>query len=112
VTDTLESVSHTGVFAAGDVASVDGHSLPKSGVVAVRQAPVLAHNLRGAVMGTAPRRYRPQRQYLSLISTGDQYAVGARGRVMVRGRWVWRVKDVIDRRFVRRYNTLRSEPRS
>ena len=112
VGDTLASVSHAGVFAAGDIASVDGHALPRSGVVAVRQGPVLAHNLHAALEGTAPRRYRPQRRYLSLISTGDRYAVGERGRLVIRGRWVWRLKDWIDRRFVRRYNGLVSEPRS
>jgi selenide,water dikinase len=51
VDDRLRSVSHAHVFAAGDCASQDGHSHPRSGVYAVRQGPPLATNLRAAATG-------------------------------------------------------------
>ena len=106
VRDTLQTLTDPAVFAAGDVASMAGHALEKAGVFAVRQGPPLAENLRRAVEGRPLKGYRPQRRFLALISTGDRHAVASRGVLCARGRWVWRWKDWIDRRFMARFSEL------
>ncbi|MGR3756015.1 MAG: selenide, water dikinase SelD, partial [Tranquillimonas sp.] len=111
----LASTSHPGIFAAGDCAYLTHAPRPKAGVFAVRAAPVLFANLRAALSGDRPRRFRPQRQYLKLVSLGDTAAVAERGRLSAGGsgpvgRALWQLKDRIDRRFMARLGDFRAMP--
>ena len=104
----LRSVSHPQVCAAGDVIRFAGRDLPKSGVYAVRAGPVLADNLRRALLGRRPRAFRPQRLFLSLVGAADGSAVASWGPLAAQGRWAWRWKNWIDRRFMAKYQQLPS----
>jgi len=99
----LQSRSHPDVFAAGDCASRADAPRPRSGVYAVRAGPVLAENLRRAALGQPLRAWQPQRHALYLLATGGQHAVATWGPLTAAGRWAWRWKDRIDRRFIARY---------
>ncbi|MGA7489307.1 MAG: selenide, water dikinase SelD, partial [Xanthobacteraceae bacterium] len=106
VEDTLRVAGHHDVFAAGDTIAFAARELPKSGVYAVRAGPALAENIRRALTGKSLQPFRPQREALYLVSTGEHHAIGARNGLVVEGAWVWRWKDWIDRRFMRKFNEL------
>lgn len=106
VDETLRVVGRDDIFAAGDVISFAPRELPKSGVYAVRAGPLLADNLRRTLTGQPLRPFRPQRDALYLVSTGDRRAIGTRNGMTFGGAWAWRWKDWIDRRFMRRFKDL------
>jgi selenide,water dikinase len=106
VNPQLQSLNDPLVFAAGDIASFADRPLEKAGVFAVRMAKPLATNLRRILLGQKLLAYQPQRHWLALISTGNRYAVGSRGRWGFGGEWVWRWKDRIDRQFMQRFTEL------
>jgi len=104
VNERLQSVTDPKVFAAGDIAALEGRPLEKAGVFAVRMGRPLERNLRLALAGAPLAAYRPQRRWLALISTGGRHAVASRGLLGFSGDWVWRWKDWIDRRFMTRFS--------
>ncbi|MFN3954490.1 MAG: selenide, water dikinase SelD [Pararhodobacter sp.] len=106
----LRSVSHPQIFAAGDCAHMAQSPRPKAGVFAVRQAPVLADNLRAALSGGRLRRYRPQRDYLKLISLGGRVGLADKWGLALHGRWLWVVKDRIDARFMAMFHHVPPMP--
>ncbi len=102
----LRSVSHPEVFATGDIGTQRDTPSPKAGVYAVRQAPILYENLRRSLLSQPLRVYRPQHDFLSLMALGPKRAIASRGPFMSVGRWVWRWKDRIDRRFMDRIHDV------
>jgi selenide, water dikinase len=106
VRDTLQSLHDDRVFGAGDIATQVNHPRPKAGVYAVRQGPVLAHNLRAALLEKPLQHHRPQQRFLSLLSLGDKQATADKGLFSATANWVWRWKDQIDRAFMARFEAL------
>lgn len=106
VNSRLQTLDDPLIFAAGDIASFVEHPLEKAGVFAVRMGRPLGLNLRRSLREQQLVEWRPQRHWLALISTGDRYAVASRGAIGFAGHWVWRWKDWIDRRFMRRFSEL------
>ncbi|MEW6272123.1 MAG: selenide, water dikinase SelD [Thermodesulfobacteriota bacterium] len=111
VDDELRCIGQRDVFAAGDCSVLRSAPwVPRAGVHAVRQGPVLTHNLVATATGRGRLRpYRPQKRFLTLLSTGDRRALLSRGRWASHGRRWWWLKDWIDRRFVARHAPPRSE---
>ncbi len=103
---TLRAIGQEAIFAAGDVIAFTPRPLPKSGVYSVRAGPVLAENIRRLLTRRKLKAYKPQREAMYLISTGEDCAIGTRNGLVFEGEWVWRWKDWIDRRFMQRFNEL------
>ncbi|RUJ24890.1 pyridine nucleotide-disulfide oxidoreductase [Pseudomonas aeruginosa] len=98
---TLQSLSHSQVFAAGDCASLS--ATPRSGVYAVRQGPVLAVNLSAALSGQAMTPFQPQRRSLALLADGQGGALLSWSGMTAEGECLGRWKDRLDRRFIARH---------
>ena len=99
----LRSTSHPHVFAAGDVSSRTDRPLPRSGVYAVRAGAALADNLEASLSGQALKQHQAPAHTLNLLSCGKREAIASWGPLSAQGRWVWWLKDRIDRGFIRRY---------
>lgn len=106
VDDMLRSVSHPNIFAVGDCAVMVNHPRPKAGVYAVRQGKPLFANITAMALGASLKPFRPQSRFLSLITTGAKEAVASRNGFSAQGKWAWRWKDWIDRRFMDRFSRL------
>ncbi|MEH7828444.1 selenide, water dikinase SelD [Gemmobacter denitrificans] len=99
--------SDPAIFAAGDCAHLAHAPRPKAGVFAVREAPVLLHNLRVALAESGQMRaYQPQRDYLKLVSTGRRSALADKFGLRLSAPILWRWKDRIDRSFMAKFHHL------
>lgn len=106
VKDTLQSISHPHIFAAGDIATMKNHQRPKAGVFAVRQGEPLFTNWRRIILGETLKSYTPQSKYLALIGTGDRQAIASWSKIGWRSQLFWYFKDYIDRNFMNQFTNL------
>ncbi|MEJ2085444.1 MAG: FAD-dependent oxidoreductase [Acidobacteriota bacterium] len=104
IRSTLQVEGFDNLFAVGDCATlIDYPKTPKAGVYAVRQGPYLTANLRAVLEGRPLEIYRPQSDFLTLLNLGDGTALGAKWGRSFHGKWVMRLKDWIDQRFMQRF---------
>ncbi len=104
---TLRSINTPDVFAVGDCAHLTHAPVPKAGVFAVREAPILLANLKAALTGGRMKSYQPQKDYLKLISLGQKSALADKWGRMFVGAHVWRLKDRIDVKFMDQFRDLK-----
>ena len=100
---TLQTTANAPVFISGDTADIEGALVPKAGVYAVRQAPVLWKNLRRHFAGKRLHDYKPQRRFLSLLSCGDGTAILDYMGFTSHSGGAWMLKKWIDRKWMKRF---------
>ena len=106
--DRLRSTADSRVFAVGDCGTMAGHPDParKSGVYAVREAPILWYNLLATVRaGPLAATGRSAASFRSSTPADGRAMLSYQGLVSWSA-WAWRLKDRIDRSFIRRYQRL------
>lgn len=106
VDKTLRSTSHPNVFGSGDIVHLVEQPRPKSGVFAVREGPIIAHNLRAVLANKPLKQYNAQRTALALIRLPGDRAIADKGRLYHSSSFLWRWKDWIDRAFIEKFVDL------
>jgi NADH dehydrogenase FAD-containing subunit len=99
----LQSVAHPEIFGGGDCISFEQKPLAKVGVYAVRQNPVLLHNLGRALNGGDLAPFNPQESYLLAFNMGDGTAIVRWKSLVFNGRLGFALKDYLDRRFMKMF---------
>jgi NADH dehydrogenase FAD-containing subunit len=104
VNNYLQGVEHPRLFGGGDCVTMQSQNLARVGVYAVRQNPVLLHNLSAALEGKPLERFDPgSPEFLLIINLGDGTGVLKKGQWIFNGRLAWWIKNFIDRRFMRKF---------
>ncbi len=106
IDDTLRCRNDRSIFAVGDCAHMAFDPRPKAGVFAVRQAPVLTHNIQAVLTGGSLKSFDPQSDYLKLISLGGKSAAADKFKRFAQSPKLWRLKDKIDRDFMDKLGDL------
>ena len=101
----LRSVSDPRLFGGGDSISFRGGILPRLGVFATRQGPVLFHNLLATLRDEPLKPFEPQKRYLYILELGDDTGLAIYGPLTWKGRLASRLKHYIDKRFMEQYLT-------
>lgn len=100
---TLRSTSGKPVFVVGDTGTILAEKLPKAGVYAVRQGPILWENIQHLLAGEPLTKYKPQKSFMKLLNTGDGSAIGEYNGFSFNGPWAMKLKNRIDNRFMKMY---------
>ncbi|MEN6441956.1 MAG: FAD-dependent oxidoreductase [Syntrophobacter sp.] len=103
VNDFLQSVAHPEIFGGGDCISFQPRPLDKVGVYAVRENPILFHNLLAALDGGNMRRFKPGGPYLLIFNLGNGRAIFSKKQLVFDSRLAFWLKDYLDRRFMRKF---------
>ena len=103
VNSHLQGVAHPEMFGGGDCISFVNRPLAKVGVYAVRQNPILLHNLLAVLEGKEMHPFTPQRDYMLIFNMGNGRGILWKKNFVWEGRLAFLLKDYIDRKFMKRF---------
>lgn len=103
VNQYLQSVEDPKIFGGGDCIHFQPRPLDKVGVYAVRQNPVLYHNLMAAFDGGPLKAFDPGPDYLLVFNLGGKKGVLRKKNIVFSGRLAFTIKDYIDTKFMNKF---------
>jgi NADH dehydrogenase FAD-containing subunit len=106
VNEYLQHPDYSEIFGGGDCIFFEKQPLGKIGVYAIRENPVLYHNLAASLNETQLRTFDPGGDYLLIYNLGDGTGILHKGKVTFGGRPAFWIKDWIDRQFMKRFQAL------
>ena len=99
----LQSVAYPELFGGGDCISFEPRPLAKVGVYAVRQNPILMHNLMNSLNDGSLQEFSPQETFLLALNMGDGTAVVRWHSLVWGGPLGFALKNYIDRKFMKAF---------
>ena len=106
VNEYLQSDAHPEIFGGGDCICFQDMPLDKVGVFAVRQNPVLWHNLMAALDGGELKPFDPGGDYLLILNLGDGTGVLRKRGIVSKGKFAFLLKNYIDKRFMKKFQAI------
>jgi len=102
VNEYLQAQNYPNIFGTGDGIYFSPHPLPKAGVYAVRQGPLMYSNIIAFCRGESLEAFVPQKKYLLILNLAG-YGIAVRGKLVLGGRTWFRIKDSIDRKYIKKF---------
>jgi NADH dehydrogenase FAD-containing subunit len=102
----LQSIQYSDIFGGGDCIYFQDQPLDKVGVYAVRQNPVLLHNIMAKLDGGDLMPFDPGGDYLLIFNLGGRIGLLKKRWLEFGGRPAFLIKDYIDRRFMKEFQAI------
>jgi NADH dehydrogenase FAD-containing subunit len=106
VNQYLQCAEYPEIFGGGDCIYFENQPLDKVGVYAVRENPVLYQNLLASLEGKALQPFDPGGNYLLIFNMGDGTGVLRKRWMTFDGRFAFKIKDYIDRKFMNKFQQI------
>ncbi len=89
------------IFASGDCCHFLSKPLPKAGVFAVREGPILSKNIISLIKNeNVLTDYKPQANFLTILVSGKMQAIASYKNFSYEGKFAWLLKNYIDLKFM------------
>jgi NADH dehydrogenase FAD-containing subunit len=102
----LQCTEYPEIFGGGDCIYFQDQPLDKVGVYAVRENPVIYHNLMATLEGEELHPFDPGGSYLLIFNLGDGKGILGKNSLVFDGLPAFWIKDYIDRKFMREFHEM------